>query len=202
MDEAEAFPLCWPAGWPRAKRQSRSRYQVTYDKALREMLREVRLLGGSRVVVSSNVPVRRDGLPYADWAKRKIDDPGVAVYFLRSSEQQVVACDTWDQVRDNIRAIGLTVSALRQIDRSGASELLNRAFAGFKALPPAGGTTTSTGPDWRSVLGVDPFETELGKVRAAYRNLSREHHPDRGGDAGAMAIINRAWEQAQAELAG
>lgn len=42
-------------------------------------------------------------------------------------------------------------------------------------------------------LGVQNFaEEEI--VRAAYRALSRKHHPDKGGDAELMRRINGAWE--------
>lgn len=48
------------------------------------------------------------------------------------------------------------------------------------------------GQDPYRVLGVSrgaPDEV----VRAAYRALARQHHPDLGGDAVRMATVNRAW---------
>ena len=194
----DAFPLQWPDGWPRTKRRTEPRYRVSYQQAVSEMLRELKLLGARNVVVSTNVPIRGDGLPYADWTRRKIDDPGVAVYFVRRGKSQVIACDSWVRVQQNIRAIGLTVVGLRAIQRAGATELLDRAFTGFKALPPAGGGTESHG-QWRDILGVRASAT-FSDAQSAYRKLAHKYHPDRGGDAGAMAILNRAWGQAQAEL--
>jgi hypothetical protein len=194
---AEAFPLHWPEGWPRCEESRRSRYTVGYTQALNHLLGELRLLGAESVVVSTNIPTRRDGLPYANWTSRKMDDCGVAVYFYRDSKQQVIACDTWDRVVDNIRAVGLTVAALRGIDRAGATELLDRAFSGFKALPAPG--ETSGMPQWCDVLGCEPG-APLAEVKQRYRELSRKNHPDHGGDPGAMAMVNRAWEQAQAVL--
>jgi hypothetical protein len=188
----EAFPLQWPDGWPRTTRRGRPRYKVAYEAALWDLNKELRLMEARNVVVSSNVPVRRDGMPYADAARRRQDDPGVAVYFVRRGEQQVIACDKWDSVAANVRAVGLTVEALRGIERAGASELLDRAFTGFKALPAAGEATGG----WWQVLGVARTATR-DEVRDAYRALARKHHPDVGGDAGAMAMINRAYEQAQ-----
>ena len=46
----------------------------------------------------------------------------------------VIACDLFKEVRLNINAIRLTIAAIRQIERCGASSLLERAFKGFKAL--------------------------------------------------------------------
>jgi molecular chaperone DnaJ len=41
-------------------------------------------------------------------------------------------------------------------------------------------------------LGVAP-DADRDTIRAAYRRLAREHHPDRGGDEATMAAINGAW---------
>jgi curved DNA-binding protein CbpA len=42
-------------------------------------------------------------------------------------------------------------------------------------------------------LGLDP-SCSAAEVKAAYRRLSSEHHPDRGGDSERMAQINTAYE--------
>jgi hypothetical protein len=94
-------------------------------------------MGAKEIVVSTNVPTRRDGLPYAD--AREPADPGVAVYFTHGKRQLVIACDSYSTVRANMRAVGATVEALRAIQRHGATSLLERAFTGFAALPPKGG---------------------------------------------------------------
>lgn len=47
----------------------------------------------------------------------------------------VIACDQFLEVRLNLAAIGLTIKAIRQIERCGTSSLLERAFKGFAALP-------------------------------------------------------------------
>jgi curved DNA-binding protein CbpA len=48
-------------------------------------------------------------------------------------------------------------------------------------------------PDHYAVLGVARDATHED-IKAAYRRKSREHHPDKGGDAAAMQAVNRAWE--------
>lgn len=191
-----AFPLQWPDGWARTKNRQRAPYRITGDQARRELERELKLLGARRVIISTNVPLRLDGKPYAGSMGRNYADPGVAVYFQRevkgTSHPQVIACDKFDGVDGNIRAVGLAVEGIRAIQRSGASELLDRAFTGFKALPPIGGTTVITEPNWWDVLGVGPAHpTTL--ITQCYYDLASKHHPDKGGDAGAMAAINRAF---------
>ena len=80
----------------------------------------------------------------------------------------------------------LAYASLRQIERTGASELLERAFAGFAALPEGERVRR-----WYEVLGVDQHAPP-DVIRAAYRELTLLHHPDRGGDPQRMAELNRA----------
>ena len=188
----EAYPLTWPTDQARtsASQRDRGQFKVGMGIARDEMLRELGRMGAKEIVVSTNVPTRRDGLPYAD--AREPADPGVAVYFTHGKRQLVIACDSYSTVRANMRAVGATVEALRAIQRHGATSLLERAFTGFAALPPKGGGERP----WREVLGVGPAAT-LEEAKVAYRDLARRHHPDAGGDLETMARINRAWHQAE-----
>lgn len=192
-DVIENFPLCWPSGWPRAKSfRSHAPYKISGDLARRELLHELKLMGAVDVVVSSNVPLRRDGAPYADASGRACSDPGVAVYFRRKAggERQVIACDKWPRPDSNIRAIGLCVEAMRAIARSGASELLDRAFTGFKALP------ASPEAEWWMVLDV-ARGANADQIKSAYRELALKHHPDRGGAAPEWARVSAAYQHAK-----
>lgn len=184
-----AFPLSWPDGWPRAKHRKSSPYKVTTDGALTELLDDLRLMGARNVVVSSNVPLRRDGTMYrGDHSDSPMPESGVAVYWEdRQGKPRVIACDAWRTVRKNVRAIGLTVQALRMIERCGASHLLERAFQGFARLPAA--------EDCWSVLGVRRGASRE-QLRERLRELTRERHPDRGGDAQAFARITQAYHEA------
>lgn len=62
-----------------------------------------------------------------------------ALRWLRRETNQwfshVIACDQFRDVRLNLAAIVMTIKAIRQIERCGTSSLLDRAFAGFAALP-------------------------------------------------------------------
>ncbi|WP_236547726.1 J domain-containing protein [Sphingomonas sp. AX6] len=114
-------------------------------------------------------------------------DPGVAVYFKRKGRDGVFACDKYDQLHDNIRAIGKTAEAMRGIERWGASEMLDRAFTGFEALPA---------PDaWWTILGVDQSAAPAA-IDTAYRKLARDAHPDQnGGIDGGMARLTAARDE-------
>lgn len=192
----DAHPLAWPDGWKRTPRhaRNRSKYKVSFSHARDDLANELRMLArrDSDVVISTNVPTRRDGLPLAN--TREPEDPGVAAYWITpDGAQHVIACDAWDTVRENVRAVGLAVGALRMLERTGASEILDRAYTGFAALPPQGGAT-----DWPSVLSVEPTATRE-QIELRYRELARLHHPDRGGDAAMMTKINAARDAALRE---
>lgn len=184
----EAYPLTWPDGWPRRNRWQRnsSKYEVTFIRARDELMRELSAGRAKHVVISSNVPLRRDGIPLANM--REPEDPGVAVYWDdKHSKPRVIACDVWRTVRENLRAVGLAYASLRQIERTGASELLERAFAGFARLPAAQSC-------W-DILGVQPGASR-DAINERYRELARVHHPDRGGSNETMARINAAYREA------
>ena len=196
----EAFPLQWPAGRPRIARHARepARFDVTLARARDNVIHEVTLLAGGRwardpeIVISSNLALRRDGLPLAN--QRQPEDPGVSVYFLHLTRQMSFACDRWERVEHNLQAIAKTIEALRGIARWGTGDMLQAAFTGFTALPAPSATR-----EWWAVLGV-PAGASLAVAQAAYRRLRSEHHPDRGGTAAAFGEVERAWRQAQERM--
>ncbi|OJW23080.1 MAG: hypothetical protein BGO49_28530 [Planctomycetales bacterium 71-10] len=177
----EAFPLHWPAGKSRSRNPQRSRFDVSLASARDGLLREIKLLGGKLPVVSTNIAVRRDGLPYAN--ARMPDDEGVAVYFTLHDRQMCFACDRWDSVGDNLQAVRRTIEALRGIERWGSGDMVEQAFTGFVALP-------APKSPWE-VLGIAPGATEA-EIDAAYRAKAKSVHPDNGGSAEAMQELNEA----------
>lgn len=192
---AEAFPLAWPAGWPRAKRKTRAAFAVTFAKARDDLLRELRLMGARYPLLSTNVALRRDGLPYAN--QPEPDDPGVAVYFMWQGKQMTFACDRWDRVRDNVRAIGKTIEALRGVERWGASDMMERAFSAFEALPaPDQAVTLSC---WQ-ILDLPPNASEM-EIERAYRAKAKTAHPDAGGSRAEWDQLRAAYDQARRAVA-
>ncbi|MDA3922725.1 MAG: hypothetical protein PF501_18915 [Salinisphaera sp.] len=189
----ESYPLCWPAGRPRTSRRERSRFDTTLGLARDTLITEIERLGGSGLIISTNVPTRKDGMFYAS-AKRP-EDPGVAVYFDYKGSQHCFACDQWDLLQDNVQAIRKTIEALRGISRWGSGDMMERAFTGFAALPdPA----TAGGEHWSDVLGVLRSAPD-GVVTNAYHRARRDAHPDAGGSSEAFNRVQTAWEQAGRE---
>ena len=78
----QPFPLHWPPDWPRTPwdRRSYSRFRsLNLGRCRDDLLLELERLGAMRIVVSTDIPLRRDGIFYANAGRP--DDPGVAVYF-------------------------------------------------------------------------------------------------------------------------
>lgn len=197
---ANAYPLQWPEGWARTLHRRSAPYKVTLDRAYDELQRSLKLLGAlpGSVVVSSNVPPRNAfGTPRNDGAT--VDDPGVAVYWnTKDHSERVVACDKWNTVRDNVRAIGLALEHMRGMDRAGATQIFDRAYQAFGALPAAAAAPVAR--PWWEVLEIPKAmigALSLAMVEARYRELATKAHPDRGGSEGAMSELNRARGEAR-----
>lgn len=182
---ARDYPLKWPEGWPRTTAGLRraAPYKTSLDAAVKELVADLGRMRAKDVTVSSNL---RGGL--VKMTETEVRDPGVAVYWThKDGSPRVMACDHWQRLRDNVRAVGLTIAAIRQIERCGATGLMDRALDGFKALPEAGTC-------WR-VLGV-PEGSGRDKLTARFRELAATLHPDRGGDAVTFAQISEAYHEA------
>lgn len=187
----DAFPLCWPKGWPRTKRPETARFATSFATARDMLMEELRLMGARNIVLSTNIALRRDGLPYA--SQKQPDDAGVAVYFEYKQRSMTFACDRWRKVEDNTQAIRKTIEALRGIERWGASDMMERAFTGFQALPSSASNAAGA---WWVVLEVD-HNASPDNVRAAYQRRRKQTHPDHGGTADQFSAVQRAWEQYQ-----
>lgn len=194
MNTQNAYPLSWPAAWKRTPRYqiTRSRFaDHSMDRATRELMNELRSLGASRLVISTNVELRQDGLPFSN--RRAPTDCGAAVYFFLKNHPRVLACDRWARVEDNIYAIAKHVEALRGQERWGVGSV-EQAFAGYTALPAPGDSVSAT---WYNVLGV-PADATYEHSLEAYRREAMNCHPDKpGGSHDQMTRLNASWDQAR-----
>jgi len=160
-----------------------------------ELLMEFRRLDATEVVVTSNVPLKRDRSVDWDFAyNRHFDDPGVAVYFKLKGRPQVICCDAWQALNHNLRAITKTIEAMRALPRYGASEIGTRSFTGLNSLPERAESLTR----WWEILGVRR-DASIETIKEAYRRSARECHPDRNGDPVRWSIVTQAKLDAEAE---
>lgn len=203
--ETEAYPLSWPAGWPITDISERRDGKYNFRKpggkfwafaeARNALLDELRRLGAGDVVLSCNIKPDLHGRLVEP--SRRPADQGIAVYFTLDGQPKTMARDTYTRFEENMRALTLTIEALRAIERHGGGQMMSRAFAGFTALPPP--LVTPPRKPWWEILGVDRDILSETEIRAAYRRRARVCHPDAGGTSEAMAELRAALEQALKE---
>lgn len=182
-----AYPLEWPAGFPRSKSRESGRFKTTLPAALKNVETSLRLFGRDSgkpvedIVLSSNVTL----------GATRPADPGVAAWFKWEETQICIPVDRYTTVEANLQAIHHVLEARRVELRHGTLALVRATFAGFKALPA---------PDWRRILGLNGTAT-LADAEAAYREQARHAHPDMsGGSHEMMAQLNTAIGLARKEL--
>lgn len=207
MTEQTAFPLSWPTGKPRTRRDRRKRAnfsvrsstnggwstgrKLTVAEALSRLLPELRRIRANNHIISTDVELRLDGAPRS--GRREPDDPGAAVYFELGEQKKphVLACDRFTRVADNIAAVAAHIEATRKIERCGVGTL-EQSFVGYLALPAKGATSAES---WWDILGVAPAATRE-EVRRAYRAKALVVHPDHGGSPEAFSRLAEATKQA------
>lgn len=184
----EAYPLQWPPSWPRSKYKEYSRFgELTINIGKNEIIHELGLMNASKIIISTNLKLKNDGLPYSNQKPPK--DIGVAVYFKLKGKSQCIPCDRWQRIEENMRAIAKTINALRGIGRWGAENMVEAAFTGFKSLQEGNG-------QWWKVLEVSMNAT-YEQVEEAYKKKAFQYHTDRGGDHNKMVEINLAMDTAK-----
>lgn len=189
----EAFPLTWPQGWPRTRFTKTHRddpiRSISIGDGCEKVVGELRRIGATGIIISSNLRARLDGQPYSNQSQPL--DCGIAVYFNLKNRSTVLACDKWDRVSRNLWAIAAHVEALRGQERWGVGSI-EQAFAGYAQLPGVG---ESAGLSWWTELGVRP-DANAETIKAAYYESAKLAHPDRGGSNDAMVRLNEAFSQA------
>ena len=188
----------WPSQFertPPVERSRTSKFSVTFHDALEDIGQELDRVGADDWRVSTAAPHRKsDGLPYAD---ANPDDPAVVIRWSKDGQQYAVACDYYDDWRDNCRAIGLYIREKRKmVDRpvtTGQSEFATaRLPSGNEdAMVAAGSGEDDLEP--HEVLEVSP-DAEPAVVKAAARQKKKTAHPDQGGSREELQRVMQAQE--------
>jgi hypothetical protein len=194
-DKKTAYPLSWPEGWPRVPGFSRANSPFggweghSMAKATGFLQQELDRLKATDAILSTNVKVRLDGMPYSGFTQPA--DVGAAVYFKLKGKAVSMACDKWNRVECNVYAIAKHIEALRGQKRWGVGNV-DQAFRGYMALPGIGETT---GDNPWALLGVAINATEE-QITDAFRALAKQFHPDNPetGDAVQFARIRNAHD--------
>jgi hypothetical protein len=213
----ESYPLHWPVNKPRTSADKRKRAafgtqkkdaqynwfnkkQLSVAEAIKRLLKELDAftkpgqtfrIPPDSIVISSNIKVKLDGLPYSN--QKEPDDRGVAVYFKLDGRDYCLPCDKWDRVADNIAAIAAHLNAMRGIERWGVGEN-HDVFTGFKALPEQ---SSFLGRSVWEILGLEKMPASSLDVKKAYQEKAKELHPDAPtGSADLFHELTVAYKQA------
>jgi hypothetical protein len=213
-------PLVTP--WPKPPTprtaQTGGAFKSSYDRTFADLARELDLINARAARAEFDMTPqmfrRLDSRPYATGLG--ITSHRVLVAFERGALSLVFACDRYQHWLANLRAISLTLAALRAVDRYGATG--GEQYVGFKRLGGGGGNG-ATPPDSEPVpmtpeeaaatlVQYDPTAITLGAAgRAALARSIAQHahiftavigivlkavHPDHGGTTDAFQAVRRA----------
>jgi hypothetical protein len=181
-------PLAWPETEPRTpahQRQLKSLFNTSIGKTLDQLERELLRFRAKNIVLSIDLPFRG-----------KVNDAAAALFFdLPGSRAIAICCDLYHKQDDNIRALYKIVEGMRTIERYGGSNVSQKTFTGFAALPPP--------PDIWKVLGIskgvgEALNAKMRKefVMDAFRNAAKDGH----GAGKDMAALVEARDEALKQL--
>jgi hypothetical protein len=183
-----AYPLAWPAGFPRTKIREKGQFRTSFDAARQNVVRSLKAFAAdSRKQITD--PVLSTNVDLMD--RLKDNDPGVAVWFTWDGLQVCIPVDRYLTAAANLQAIHHIIEARRVELRHGTLALVRASFTGFTALPPPRS-------HW-DVLGIPPGSSR-DKITDAYREKARLAHPDAGGSTAAMTELNQARDAALREI--
>ncbi len=141
--------------------------------------------------------IRIDGLPRTN---ARPSSPSVIVAFDSRYGPLKYYSDTFDDWKDNLRAIALGLQHLRAVDRYGITKR-GEQYTGWRALPAPGNTQF---PDARTAAefaaniadGVTAslILDDAAIYRSAYRRAAKKTHPDSGGNDGDFKKLQNAKE--------
>lgn len=187
----------WP-GEPTAERKSHPfrkqtshgwmGHGVNWSSTIETLERELEQLGADDVLLQMEVTkrdIRNDGWIRAD-ARPK--GPGIILTFESKHGPLSYPCDTFTDWQANVRAVALSLEALRKVDRYGVTRR-GEQYSGFTRLA----AKIDGGP--HEVLAKHSGLTE-DEVRAdpkrAYRRAAMNTHPDRGGSGSDFSDVAEA----------
>lgn len=191
-------PWAGPATPAASRRQAQ--FRATYPATLELLWREIAALGGRDVILQVDIAerdIRTDGLPRAN--ARYGSNPGVVVSFRSAHGPLRYATDAYTGWQDNLRAIALSLEALRAVDRYGVSTR-GEQYAGWRALPAGNGTgfgSADQALQWMVSYYAADRGWELAEAASLppaelYRRLAKMLHPDASGPPADWARLGNA----------
>lgn len=190
----------WPGKATPARMRVRARFKASYAKTLRLLETELGAIEARNVLIQAHFredQIRNDGWPYA---RASPSDVGVVLSFTRQGQVVSMPCDRFASFDDNLRAIALSLEALRMVDRYGVTRN-GEQYRGFTSLPaPAGSADAAAGIRQASALlaalggiGESELRKDFSSLRTAYTKAARATHPDYGGSPASFGDARNAY---------
>jgi hypothetical protein len=177
------LPAVWPGGsrTPADERRT-GPFKATVATTMDLLEYELVMLGAREPITLEAGfqahEIRLDGQPRMGAQPR---DPGLIVSFEGRYGPLRYACDRYVTYGRNLRAIALTLQALRAVDRYGATQR-GEQYQGWAALPAVGGTGMTTVEAEAFIR--DHANGAVGPdqdLRAAYRAAAKRLYPQLPG---------------------
>lgn len=177
-------PLDWTGQLTSAGSRRQATFKATYPATLGLLFREAEKLGARDLVLQVDISeryIRTDGLPYAN--AKYGSNPGVIVSFESNHGPLRYATDAYTEWQDNLRAIALSLEALRAVDRYGLSKR-GEQYTGWKALPAGSGFATADHAEaWMREYGRIRYQLPgTTPLASLHRTMAKRLHPDAGGN--------------------
>lgn len=182
----------WPGTLRTANSRKRAPFTVQWRRITSDLRDEIRLMGARNAVLGlaiSDRDLRNDG-----WirANAQPEHPGVVLQLEKAGKRLSFPCDRHPHWEDNVRAISLTLAALRAVDRYGVVAS-GAQYVGFGELPsgrPMGSGVMSVEEAARFIAqnSDDPegrlhdVEVDPSFATVLFREAAKRLHPDVGGN--------------------
>lgn len=190
---------------PVTKDRTYSPFKATWTATLQLLDRELRALSARRWILQIDVSerwIRQDGQLYA---RAQPASPAVKVAFESRHGPLTYGCDRFSDWQDNVRAIALSLEALRKVERYGVAGR-GEQYRGWVAIEAAAAKMTRhqaaefiagwAYPEHTAdqlTVAAGALLRDHPALTGAHRLAAQRAHPDKpGGDHDTMARLNAA----------
>ena len=211
MIEARFVPLeRWPG--ERTRGRQHDRFKSNYIRTLDLLECELKWLRAKDVVIQSGFTrqqLRNDGWPRAG---ERPTDPGIIISFQSPKGPLSFPCDRYNDFQANIRAIALSLEALRAVDRYGVTRQAEQ-YKGWQQIEaPGSWKGFKNSEDAARFLCIKAYgtdsENEIRNLiedaefrKNAYRRAASKLHPDQGGSHEEFVLLQESIKLLDAAVA-
>jgi hypothetical protein len=190
----------WPGKETHPSLRKRARFNSSYSQTLKDLERELKHLSARQIILQADVrpeDVRLDGMLRANASPRS---PKIILSFQSKHGPLSYPCDRFMHWEDNLRAIALSLEALRSVDRYGVTRSAEQYKGWAKLSAPDAAMSWEAacrclakyreGMSWGHVqhLSDEEFVLLCRKARAT-------SHPDRNnGNSAEFLEVQKAIE--------